>query len=44
MYAVEFQATIKDGVIEIPQKYLQNPPSIDGRVAITPPVLSTFLR
>jgi len=24
MYAIEFQATVKDGIIEIPRKYLRN--------------------
>lgn len=26
MYVIEFQTTIKDGVIEIPRKYLKNLP------------------
>jgi hypothetical protein len=24
MYVIEFQATVKDGIIEIPRKYLRN--------------------
>ncbi len=31
MYAIEFQATVKDGIIEIPRKYLRN---ITNRVRV----------